>query len=47
MKKCSDGLSGMVNGDFQVDLFSGHLFVFFNRKQDFVVILNCICSSAN
>ena len=39
MRKSFNGLSGLVKEHFQVDLFSGHLFVFFNRKRDYVKIL--------
>ena len=39
MRKGFCGLSGLVNALFQVDLFSGHLFVFFNRKRDYVKVL--------
>jgi transposase len=39
MRKSFNGLSGIVTQHFDVDLFSGHLFVFFNRKRDFVKIL--------
>lgn len=39
MRKSFNGLSGLVKQHFQVDLFSGHLFVFFNRKRDYVKIL--------
>jgi len=31
--------SGLVKEHFQADLFSGHLFVFFNRRRDYVKIL--------
>jgi len=43
MRKSFDGLSGLVKEHFQVDLFSGHLFVFFNRKRDYVKILVWDC----
>ena len=36
MRKSFNGLSGLVKQHFDVDLFSGHLFVFFNRKRDHV-----------
>jgi transposase len=39
MRKGFCGLSGLVKEHFDVDLFSGHLFVFFNRKRDYVKIL--------
>ena len=39
MRKGFCGLSGLVKQHFQVDLFSGHLFVFFNRKRDYVKVL--------
>lgn len=39
MRKGFCGLSGIVKEHFQVDLFSGHLFVFFNRRRDYVKIL--------
>ncbi|OYP32194.1 IS66 family insertion sequence element accessory protein TnpB [Rhodopirellula sp. MGV] len=39
MRKSFNGLSGIVKQHFKVDLFSGHLFVFFNRKRDYVKIL--------
>jgi transposase len=39
MRKSFNGLSGIVKEHFKVDLFSGHLFVFFNRKRDYVKIL--------
>ena len=39
MRKGFCGLSGLVKAHFQVDLFSGHLFVFFNRKRDYVKVL--------
>lgn len=39
MRKSFDGLSGLVMQHFKADLFSGHLFVFFNRKRTFVKIL--------
>jgi transposase len=43
MRKSFNGLSGLVKEHFQVDLFSGHLFVFFNRKRDYVKILMWDC----
>ena len=39
MRKGFCGLSGLVKEHFEVDLFSGHLFVFFNRRRDYVKIL--------
>lgn len=39
MRRSFNGLSGMVKEHFEIDLFSGHLFVFFNRKRDYVKIL--------
>lgn len=39
MRKSFNGLSGIVKEHFHVDLFSGHLFVFFNRRRDYVKIL--------
>ena len=39
MRKSFNGLSGLVKPRFDVDLFSGHLFVFCNRKRDHVKIL--------
>ena len=39
MRKSFNGLSGIVTEHFEVDLFDGHLFVFFNRKRDYVKIL--------
>ena len=39
MRKSFNGLSGIVKEHFEVDLFSGHLFVFFNRRRDYVKIL--------
>lgn len=39
MRKSFDGLSGLVAAVFQVELLSGHLFVFFNRRRDRIKIL--------
>ena len=39
MRKSFNGLSGLVTAGFEQDLFSGHLFVFFNRKRNYVKIL--------
>lgn len=39
MRKSFNGLSGIVKEHFDVDLFSGHLFVFFNGRRDYVKIL--------
>ncbi|QEF97898.1 IS66 Orf2 like protein [Stieleria maiorica] len=43
MRKSFNGLSGLVKEHFQVDLFSGHLFVFFNRRRDYVKTLMWDC----
>lgn len=39
MRKSIDGLSILVSEKFNLDLFSGHLFAFCNRKQNIVKIL--------
>jgi transposase len=39
MRKSFNGLSGLVTEHFKADLFSGHLFVFFNRPRTYVKIL--------
>lgn len=39
MRKSFNGLSGLVSEHFDVELLSGHLFLFFNRKRDCVKIL--------
>lgn len=39
MRKSIDGLSILVSEEFKLDLFSGHLFAFCNRKQNIVKIL--------
>jgi transposase len=39
MRKSFHGLSGLVSMHFDVDLLSGHLFLFFNRRRDCVKIL--------
>jgi transposase len=39
MRKSMDGLSILVSEKFNLDPFSGHLFVFSNRKQNIVKIL--------
>ncbi len=39
MRKAIGGLSVMVQAQMDMDPFSGHLFVFCNRKQDIVKIL--------
>ena len=39
MRKSIDGLSILVSEKFNLDPFSGHLFVFCNRKQNMVKIL--------
>ena len=40
LRKSFNGLSGLVSEHFDVDLLSGHLFLFFNRRQDSVKILS-------
>ncbi len=39
MRKSINGLSILVEESFQLDLFSGNLFAFCNRKRDIVKIL--------
>ena len=39
MRKSIDGLSILVSEKFNLDLFSGHMFVFCNRKQNILKIL--------
>lgn len=39
MRKSFNGLSGIVAAHFDVDLLSGHLFLFFNRRRDCVKVL--------
>lgn len=39
MRKSFNGLSGLVSEHFDIDLLSGHLFLFFNRRRDCVKIL--------
>lgn len=39
MRKAFDGLSGLVNDVIREDVFSGHLFVFVNRRKDRVKVL--------
>jgi transposase len=39
MRKSFNGLSGLVREHFEVDLLSGHLFLFFNHRRDSVKIL--------
>lgn len=39
MRKSFNGLSGLVNERLKTDLFSRHLFVFFNRTRTYVKIL--------
>lgn len=39
MRKSFNGLSGLVATHFDVELLSGHLFLFFNRRRDCVKIL--------
>lgn len=39
MRKSFNGLSGLVAQHFDVELLSGHLFLFFNRRRDCVKLL--------
>ena len=39
MRKAINGLSMLVEENFDLDLFSGHLFAFCNRRRDIVKIL--------
>lgn len=39
MRKSFNGLSGIVAEHFDIQLLSGHLFLFFNRRRDCVKIL--------
>lgn len=39
MRKSFNGLSGLVAEHFNVELLSGHLFLFINRRRDCVKIL--------
>lgn len=39
MRKSFNGLSGIVAEHFAVELLSGHLFVFFNRRCDCIKVL--------
>ncbi len=39
MRKGFDGLSGLVAEHFPVELLSGHLFLFFNRRRDRIKVL--------
>lgn len=39
MRKSFNGLSGIVSEHFDVELLSGHLFLFFNRRRDCVKVL--------
>lgn len=39
MRKSFHGLSGIVAKHFDVDLLSGHLFLFLNRRRDCIKIL--------
>jgi transposase len=39
MRKSFHGLSGIVAEHFDVELLSGHLFVFFNRRCDCIKVL--------
>ena len=40
MRKSFNGLSGLVAEHFDVELLSGHLFLFFNRRRDCVKLLH-------
>jgi transposase len=40
MRKSFNGLSGLVGEHFDVELLSGHLFMFFNRRRDCVKALH-------
>lgn len=42
MRKGFCGRSGLVKDHLKVDLFSGHLFVFFNRERDYVKVFSCL-----
>ena len=39
MRKSINGLSALVEGELELDLFSGSLFAFCNRRRDLVKIL--------
>jgi transposase len=39
MRQSFNGLSGIVAAHFDVDLLSGHLFLFFNRRRDCLKVL--------
>jgi len=39
MRKSINGLSGLVAEGFVLDVFSGHLFAFCNRRRDIIKIL--------
>lgn len=39
MRKSFNGLSGLVAQHFDVELLSGHLFLFFNRRRDMLKIM--------
>jgi transposase len=39
MRKSFSGLSGIVVQHFDVELLSGHLFLFFNRRRDCIKVL--------
>ena len=39
MRKSFDGLSALAKGTLQLDPFSGHLFVFANRRRDRIKVL--------
>jgi len=40
MRVSFDGLSGLVTQHFRVELLSGHLFLFFNRRRESVKLLH-------
>ncbi len=40
LRKGFNGLSGLVAQHFQIELLSGHLFLFFNRRRDSVKLLH-------
>ncbi len=42
MRKGFCGRSGLVKDHLKVDLFSGHLFVFFNRERDYVKVFHAL-----
>ncbi len=39
MRKSFDGLSALAKGTLELDPFSGHLFVFANRRRDRIKVL--------